>query len=422
MKIKCINKCLSIRRVCRTWRRSPRVIDKNIEATRMFDMFTDGRFNLIRVGEVSSLNAIVVGEGEEADVRLQAVLAIRPVRLGMEAEATAENAQTLLSDLVTKGLRARMVTGNILAGTLEIELVRIPNALPAIMTLTSDEYPVIPTTESKISDVAATAEGLLARVNALPVEELLDSAINLMGSVESLVNDEAMRATPRSVIALLDETRALVASDDLQAIPTDLRDVIGDLNSLIEEANESGIVSDLDTAIASVTRAVDNIEVATRNLPQITADIEALTKRAAALELEALVTSANGTLDAIDTWLSTEDAIALPASLNGALDEMRVFLAEVREGGAVENVTATLESANAAARAIEESVRDLPELAARASRLVAQTEEVIESYSQRSRFGAETLQTLRDIQEAADAVTALSRTIQRNPNSLLTGR
>jgi len=118
------------------------------------------RLQGISVGEVSDLNAIVVGEGENAQVRLQAVLAIEPARLGMEGEVNADTALELLSDLVTRGLRARMVTGNILAGTLEIELVQIDDALPAIINLTSGEFPVIPTTDSLISDVAATAEGL----------------------------------------------------------------------------------------------------------------------------------------------------------------------------------------------------------------------------------------------------------------------
>lgn len=380
------------------------------------------RLQGIRVGEVSDLNAIVVGEGDRAQVRLQAVLAIEPSRLGMESNANAETALNLLSDLVTRGLRARMVTGNILSGTLDIELVQVDDALPAIINLTSGEYPVIPTTASQISDVAATAEGLLARVNALPVEQLLDNAISLMASIERFMDDENTRATPQSIVALADEARALVASDDLQAIPNDLRTVIADLNRLISDANESGLVADLDNALVAVTDAANNIEVATRNLPQITADLETLTRRATELEIEALVASANDTLEAIDGLIGTDDARALPASLNGALDEMRSFLAEVREGGAVENLTGTLEAANEAARAIEVAVQDLPALAERANRLVALTEEVVDSYSQRSRFGAETMQVIQDIQDAADAVTALARQIQRNPNSLLTGR
>lgn len=380
------------------------------------------RFQGIRIGEVSAINAIVVGEAEDAQVRLQAVLSIEPSRLGMGGEATADEALQLLSDFVARGLRARMVTGNILAGSLVVELVTLEDALPAIMTLTSGQYPVIPTADSQISDVAATAEGLLARINALPVEDLMDGAIDMMDSIERLANDDATRGVPASIVALAEETRGLVASDDIQAIPGDLRAAITDLNALIDEAEETGLIANFDAAITTANAAMENIEVATRNLPEITAQIEALTARANTLEFEALITSAADTLSAIESFIGTEDAVALPGTLNSALDEMRLFLTQVREGGAIENVNAALASANDAARAVQQSVQTLPGLAARANQLVAQTEAVIESYSERSRFGSETLQTLRDIQDAADAVTALSRQIQRNPNSLLTGR
>ena len=101
---------------------------------------------------------------------------------------------------------------------------------------------------------------------------------------------------------------------------------------------------------------------------------------------------------------------------------MTLFLEEIRKGGAVENVNAALQSASEAAKAIETSVQGLPDLSARASRLVTEMESVIASYGERSRFSAETVSTMRDIQAAADAVTNLARTIQRNPSSLLTGR
>ena len=152
------------------------------------------------------------------------------------------------------------------------------------------------------------------------------------------------------------------------------------------------------------------------------AEIEALTAKTNSLELEALVRTATSTLASIDTFIGSDDAVTLPSALNAALDEMRVFLVQVREGGAIKNVNQALASASQAARAIEEAVSTLPELSKRANQLVDQTEAVIDSYSERSRFGAETLQTLRDIQAAADAVSSLSRAIERNPNSLLIGR
>ncbi len=406
--------------------------DPNAEALKVAVLFeqsvsglaigSEVRFQGIRVGEVDELSAIVVGEGPTAEVRLQAVLAIEPARLGMSAGSTLDDAMTLLSDFVGRGLRARMVTGNILSGSLVVELVQIDDALPAIMNLTSGLYPVIPTTESQISDVAATAEGVLARINALPVEELMDGAIDMMESIERLASDDYTRSAPEALVGLLDDTRTLVVSEDAQAIPSDLRQVINELNAVVASVNEANLVSDFDAAIETASVAAANIEAATQNLPQITAEIEALLAKANSLEFEALVASATQTLNSIDALVGSEDAADLPGTLNAALDQMRGFLAEVREGGAVENVNAALASANEAAQAVEEAVSGLPELSARASRLVAQTEAVIASYGERSRFGAETLATLRDIQAAADAVSALSRAIQRNPNSLLTGR
>ncbi len=380
------------------------------------------RFQGIQIGEVDQLNAIVVGEGASAQVRLQAVLDIQPSRLGMSPESTPEDALALLSDFVARGLRARMVTGNILSGTLVVELVQIEDALPAIVTQASGQYPVIPTTDSQISDVAATAEGVLQRINDLPVEELMQGAIDMMDSIERVANDESTRAAPASLVALLDEARALVASDDVQAVPGDLRKVINDIDAIVTSTAEADIVADLDAAIQTTAAAAANIELATENLPELITQIEALTAKANALAIEDLVETATDTLASIDRLVGSEDAAALPASLNGALDEMRGFLEEVREGGAIENVNAALASANEAAQAIEQSVSGLPALSERANQLVAETRAVVNSYSERSRFSAETLATLRDIQTAADAVSALARAIQRNPNSLLTGR
>ncbi len=382
----------------------------------------DVRFQGIRIGEVSEISAIVVGEGNEAEVRLQAVLDIQPSRLGLGVDATADDALNLLSDFVDRGLRGRMVTGNILSGSLVVELAQIDDALPAIMARTSGRYPVIPTTESDISDVAATAEGVLARINALPVEDLMNGAIDMMDSIERLVDSDDTRAVPSSVIALLDEARGLVGSEDLQAVPAELRRVIAEIDAIVASANDADLVTSLDNVLAVAASAIGNIEAATRNLPRITAEIEALTIRANQLELDALVTSAASTLDAIDAFVASEDTRALPGSLNGALDELRAVMAELRAGGAVENVNTLLASANSAARAVEDAVSTLPDLSAQAGRLVAQSEQVVASFGERSRFNAETLATLREIQAAANAVSALARAIQRNPNSLITGR
>ena len=165
-----------------------------------------------------------------------------------------------------------------------------------------------------------------------------------------------------------------------------------------------------------------NIDTALIGLPTIMAELEALTTKANGVEIEALVVQTTQTLDAIETLVANEDTAALPASLSAALDEMRAVIGEIRDGGAINNANEALNSANEAARAIERAAATLPALTQRANQLAAQTAAILDSYGERSRFNAETLSTLRDIQSAADAVTSLARTIQRNPSSLLTGR
>lgn len=386
-------------------------------------------FQGIRIGTVTDLSAIVVTDQREQAVRLRTNLAIEPSRLGLGADATPDDALAFLDGLVADGLRARMITGNILSGSLQVELVQVATAPPAILTRDADGKAIIPTTKSEITDVAATAEDVLDRINDLPIEELMSGAIDMMGSFERLANDEDLRAVPSSVTALLDEARNLVGGEDIQAVPADLRaavsemrDTIAGLNTVIAGANDAEIVQSLAATIQTANIAVANIEEATRNLPAITARIEELTDKLFAIEIEGMVDAATQTLNSIDVLIGSDATADLPASLSAAMDEVRLFLGEVRAGGAIENVNSALASASAAAAAVETSVEGLPALSARASRLVSETEAVIQSYGARSRFSAETLNTLRDIQSAADAVTNLARTIQRNPSSLLTGR
>jgi paraquat-inducible protein B len=380
------------------------------------------RFRGIRVGEVTDISAVLIEDGEETQVVMQSVLGIQPARLGLGAEATPEEAFDLLAELVAGGLRARMITGNLLTGSLQVELLQVDDAPEAELVRIEGQLPVLPATASEVTDVAATAEGVLARISALPIEDVMTSAVDLMDSVSALIGSEDTLSVPGSVVALLDEARGIVGSDDLQAVPADLRRVITEIEQIIATANETDLITSLDELLVVAADALTNIEAATRNLPQITADIEAITNRATQVELDALVTAATGTLESIDAFLATEDTLALPGSLNGALDELRGVMADLREGDAVDNVNELLASASAAARAVETSVSGLPDLSAQAGRLVVQADAVIASYGDRSRFNAETLATLRELQTAASAVTALARTIQRNPNSLITGR
>ncbi|MDG0988194.1 MAG: MlaD family protein [Yoonia sp.] len=415
---------------------NPRRSEEVLELTILFDSSVSGlavgsevRFQGIRIGSVSELSAFVVMQDDAQVVRLRTNIAIEPSRLGLGKNASPEDALELITAYVEDGLRARMITGNILSGSLQVELVQVPNAAPETLVADPLTFPMIPTTKSLITDVAATAEGVLDRINELPVEEVMESAIDLMNSIERLTNNDDLRNVPASAIALLDETRNLVSNDDITAVPSellgavdDVRQTVAELKTIIAGVSDQGVVTKLSTTLETANAAVANIEEATRNLPTITARVEGIADKLFAVEIDELINNANATLASLDQLIGSDDTATLPTSVSAALDELRLFLGEVRAGGAVENVNAALASASSAAQAIETSVAGLPALSTRATRLVAETEAVIAAYGDRSRFSTETVGTLRDIQAAANAITSLARTIQRNPSSLLTGR
>ncbi|MCF7701823.1 PqiB family protein [Loktanella sp. M215] len=511
----------------------------------MFDGSVNGltvgsevRFQGLRVGQVADLGAVVVEDATEAKVELRTVLAIEPGRLGLGEDATPEDALALLADFVDQGLRARLVTGNILSGSLIVELVEVADVAPATLDVTQQPFPTIPTTVSNITDVADQAQGVLNRINNLPIEDLMTSAIDLMDSANALVRSDGVMQVPEQVAGLLSDARGLVGGDAMQGIPDQVADVVAQAQTILTQVN--GVIDQIGNAdlVGSITRTARNVETGTQNLPEITAQAQALLEKVNALQVEALLSQATEALDAIegvasnsdiaevpvflnqllaearnliasgdvqslpgelrnvatsanqiltdltaenvtgqlttaiaaaasaaenldtasaqlpaitdqlntlsanasqmdlqglsvaaeqtlisiDALVNTPQARALPASLSSALDEVQLFLNDIREGGAVENVNAALLSANNAARAIEEAANSLPELSRQTGLLVTSTGEVLSSYGDRSRFNAETLSTLRDIQAAADAVSSLARAIQRNPSSLITGR
>ena len=108
--------------------------------------------------------------------------------------------------------------------------------------------------------------------------------------------------------------------------------------------------------------------------------------------------------------------------ISNTLEEVRSALAQLREGGVVENTNATLASARDAAAAIEEAAQSLPDLSARIQALVGEAELTLQGYGDNSTFNRETVSALREVREAAEALTKLARAIERNPNSLLFGR
>ena len=372
--------------------------------------------NGLRIGEVTNLNGIV-DEARFGDrrVRLIVTLAIQPARLGLPDDPTEARALAFLQERVAGGLRARLATAGLLTGGLKVELVNDPEAGAAEIDLTATPFPVLPATESDITDVTVTAEGVLSRISDLPVEELLNSAIDFLNAGTALVADQALQDTPEELQALLGDMRGFVGSDAMQNVPVLMEAALQRIEAVGRQLEE-------DRAVERLIAAVDATAAAAAGVPELVTELNALAAMASELPVETLITELTDLVDAAEDVIDTDDARALPGSLAQALAELQATLSELREGGAVANANAAMASARNAADQVAVSVQDLPRLLERMNEVLAQTSTTLQSYDQSSDLNRSAREALRDLSAAADAVSRLARAIERNPNSLLIGR
>jgi paraquat-inducible protein B len=380
------------------------------------------RLGGLEVGEVQALSVELTETPEGPEIGLVANLSVDPGRLGLPRGAGEAEVLDFLETAVANGLRARLAAASLLGGGLVVELAEIPDAAPAVFDRNAEPLPVLPSVDSNLPDFTATAEGVLERINALPIEELLQQAIATLASVEELARAESTVAVPQSAAALLEDVRSLVNDEATRALPGELRAAVTDLRDVVSDLRAAGTLDNLAAAVERANAAAANIATASEDFPELVAELRAVAEKANSLEAEELVAAATRVLDSADAVLDSDAARALPESLGGALDEVRATLGELREGGTVANANATMASAREAADAVAEAAAGLPALSARLDALVGQAEGLVAAYGERSSFNADTLSALREIRAAARAVAQLARTIERNPNSLLIGR
>jgi paraquat-inducible protein B len=340
-------------------------------------------------------------------------LAIRPGRLGLDGENGTENALDFLRERVAEGLRARLATASILTGGLKVELIEVPNAPEAQITQTEGAPPVLPATDSEISDVSATAEGVFERINALPVEEVMAQAITLMQNANTLIASDDTRAVPGNVNALLTEA---------QALPARLDATLAELETLIAQINEQALAARVSSLLDEAAEAARSVGSATEGLPRLIDRLDAVAARAGEVELDVLAADLSALLASAERLIGQEDTRALPGQLNSALGELALVLEELRAGGVVDNAVAALDSARSAADTFAEAGNDLPGLIAEARGVLSRANTTLEGYQAQGGVGRDARAALREVEAAAKAVASLARALERNPSSLIRGR
>ncbi|GGL64480.1 MlaD family protein [Wenxinia marina] len=397
----------------------------------------------LRIGEVSAINGIVERDDQGAEqVRLQAVLDIRPGRIGFEGQGAPEAALNYLIDEVESGLRARLATGNILTGGLKVQLVSLPDPGPGAVDLEADPYPRIPTVASDIADVAASAQDTLDRISALPIEEILGSVQSVLDSTAVLLASQDTQALPEEIRGILSDVRQITSSDELQAVPGQVGDVLtelagaaGEINALVTALEEQDVPGRLLGAIDAVEATLASVDTALAGAPALIDEVTQLAATAGDLPLDELVTQVTGVAASADALLGSEAAAALPgrigsltAELEATVAEARALVAGLNEQGGPDRLLAAVDAAGAAATSLDEALAGVPQVVERLDAVAAQVQAMeLQAVSERLAgvlASADAVISSEDVQAIPARVTAIATELEgavAEANALVSG-
>jgi paraquat-inducible protein B len=139
----------------------------------------------IRIGRVEQvLLTEMVGQGlRGTGVPIPILVRLEPGRVELpdSEEGTAALAG-VIEAAVPRGLRATLSTGSLLTGSLYVNLDMYPEAAPAEIG-DFEGRPTIPTIPSGLEAIQVRVATLLDKLNALPVEDMLDGVDRLIGDM-----------------------------------------------------------------------------------------------------------------------------------------------------------------------------------------------------------------------------------------------
>ncbi len=210
-------------------------------------------FRGIPVGEVLD---ITLGKREDDQpMHITVLIALEPdrvpfsedMRLPGEADLDEERLRKLFQEtldrLVARGLRARLITGNMLTGQLVVDMDMEPEAAAASIDY-SGKYPVLPTAPNSLSNITNSLVTLLGKLKRLPLDEMGEHLLKISEGMDRLVNDPGLQQGAETLGRTLRELNAFMETLSARApgIMDELASLSNDAQQMFEQAEKTLLV------------------------------------------------------------------------------------------------------------------------------------------------------------------------------------
>lgn len=179
-------------------------------------------FRGIRLGTVGQVPYFVPGlrQSLDDDYRIPVLIRIEPERL-LNQIGEAKDIGGHINDLMNRGLRGSLKTGNLVTGALYVDMDFYPKAPAMTGVREFGGYKIIPTVSSGLAQIQQRLMETLDKINNLPLNPMLEQATN------SLTESQA---TMRRLQTTLDNINKITANQSMQQLPQACRKTLRELN------------------------------------------------------------------------------------------------------------------------------------------------------------------------------------------------
>ncbi|HDS4650739.1 TPA: intermembrane transport protein PqiB [Citrobacter freundii] len=179
-------------------------------------------FRGIRLGTVSKVPFFSPNMRQvfNNDYRIPVLVRIEPERLKAQlGEDTDVGAH--LAELLKRGLRASLKTGNLVTGALYVDLNFYPKEPPITGVREFNGYQIIPTVSGGLAQIQQRLMEALDKINNLPLNPMIEQATNTLS--------ESQR-TMKHLQTTLDNMNKITSSQSMQDLPADMQNTLRELN------------------------------------------------------------------------------------------------------------------------------------------------------------------------------------------------
>ncbi|SMX44465.1 MlaD family protein [Actibacterium lipolyticum] len=334
------------------------------------------RYQGIKLGEVTDISGYVDPAGPRDAIQMLVQFTIAPGRLGLDADADEEAILEGLRLRVVDGLRVRISSEGILGQTMVLELADLPVVEPLALDLETFGMPLLPDAPANLTDATENLDGLMDRVNNLPIEKLMTSAIDTLDAVTRFVENPELQQVPANANALIGDTRTLISADELPEILANLQNASADFEALAAQITASEGVKTVLAALEQTDAIAEGTSAFVEGLPDLSKNLSDFVGRLESFPLEQLATDTTAATGRLNEVLADPSVAEIAPALATSLTNLDAILADIEQTGLVDDMDAAVAGITTTVADIQVATENLPQIMASIDGVVAEIDAV----------------------------------------------